>query len=256
LKARAAAGLLVGLMLAISPAFADGPSKADAKRARALFDEGVALSDDGKWADALSMFQRSDALVSSASARYNIAATLRALGRYVEARGVLDEILADAPNLKPPMKPALKGDVEKLLGEVKEKIVTVALKVSPASAAVQMDGNALPLGEGGKVEVDPGRHVFVVKAAGYDTTTVTRTLWSSDIEVRLTAPKSVVVVEREVVVTERPFYTRAWFLTTVGVVVAGAVTAAIVVAAQPKAVPPAGPPTATVDRVIPVAVRF
>jgi tetratricopeptide (TPR) repeat protein len=242
-------------VLVASLAVAQGKATPESRRARALFEEGVALSDEGKWADALAAFQKSDELVPSPVARYNIGTTLRALGRYVEARKVLQKLVDDAPTFKPPMKPALQKDVNKVLGEVKEKIVTISVKVTPVDADVQMDGTPLSRLPDGRVELDPGKHVFVASAKGFETTTVTQTLTVSGAEVVLAAPK---IVPKVQVVKETPIYARAWFITTLSVLVAGGAATGIIFATRPKTTPPAGPPTATVDRVIPAAatVRF
>lgn len=249
-RAGASAALATALLVACTALADKGPP--ESRRARALFEEGVALSDEGKWADALSAFQRSDQLVPSPSARYNVGTTLRALGRYVEAKRTLESVLADAPTFKPPMKPALKRDVEKVLTEVKARIVLVSLKVSPVDADVQMDGSAITRLPDGRVEVDPGKHVFVAAASGHETTTVAQLL-TSDADVVLSAPRTALRIE---VVKETPVYARAWFITTLSVAVAGAAAVGIIFAAQPRTTTPAGPPDATVQRVIPAAVRF
>lgn len=245
--------LLVAVLHAGSAFAQTKPSSADARRAKGLFEEGVALSDEGKWADALAAFQKSDALVPSASARLNVAVTLRALGRYVEAKRVLDQILADGKTSKPPLKPAVKKDVAKLLKEVAPKILSVSVQVTPPDGDVQMDGAALTIPPDGKIAVDPGKHVFVVEAEGYDTTTITQTLTASGAVVTLVAPKTVTKVE---VVKETPFYARAWFIATAAVAVAGGATVGIIFATRPKETPPAGPPQSTVTVTFPAAVRF
>ncbi len=256
LRPAMAAGLalLCAALLVVSSALADTKASPEARRARALFEEGVALSDEGKWPDALAAFQKSDELVRSASARFNVGAALRALGRYVEARKVLAGILAEASTQKPPLKPALQKDIEKLLAEVKTKVVRVSLRVSPRDADVQADGAPLVAQPDGSVELDPGRHVFVVTAKGHDTTTVSKTIAAADVELSLVAPKSAVSLRP--IEAPRPFYTRPWFLVTAGVLVAGGAAAAIVVVTLPKAPEPAGPPSSTVERVVPAGFRF
>ena len=246
----AALAVLFAALLCASLAFADARSTPEARRAKALFEEGVALSDEGKWADALAAFQKSDALAVSATVRYNIGTTLRALGRYVEAKRTLEQVLSGGA-----LKPALKKDVEKLLAEVRGKIVTVSLALSPVDAQVQVDGGPIARLPDGRLEMDPGKHVFVISAAGYDTTTVTQTLAPSDRQITLTAPRAVSRVQ-VVEVKQTPFYARAWFLATVGVAVAGGATVGIIFATRPKETPPAATPPATVDRILPAAVRF
>jgi hypothetical protein len=262
---RAAAWARVLVVLLVASLYAGAalaqakPSSADARRAKALFEEGVALSDEGKWIDALAAFQKSDAIVPSASARLNVAVTMRALGRYVEAKKVLEQILADAEAgkkarpPKPPLKPKTKQDVDKLLKEVSGKILSVSVQVTPPDGAVQMDGAALTIPPDGKVTIDPGKHVFVVEAEGYETTTVTQTVTASGAVVTLVAPKTVAKVE---VVKETPFYARAWFIVTASVAVAGGATVGIIFATRPKQTPPGGPPSSTVTVTFPAAVRF
>jgi tetratricopeptide (TPR) repeat protein len=252
-RAGAWAGFAAAL-LAASMSLAADKASPEARRAHALFDEGVALSDEGKWADALAAFQKSDEVVPSASARFNIGTTLRALGRYVEAKKILERVLEDDKSKKPPMKPALKKDITKLLDEVKQKVLVAKILVSPVDADVQMDGSPIARLPDGRIEVDPGKHVFVIKAAGHDTTTVTETLPVAGGQVMLTAPRT--RVERVEVVKETPFYARAWFLGTVGAVVAGGAAVGIVFATRPKTAEPAPPPNGTVDRIIPAGFRF
>lgn len=231
------------MLLVASTAFAE-PSKSDTKRAKALFQEGVALTDDGKWADALAAFQKSDKIVPSLNVRFNIAATLRALGRYVEAKRVLKQILKEGPDFDPPLKPALQTDVENLLGEVKEKIVVVTLNLKPTDGQVQIDGADAKLKEDGSTEVDPGKHVFVLSAEGYETTSVTRNVQTS-MTIDLIAPKVAVIEKRVEVHDEAPFYASGWFLAGAGVAVAGGVATALAFALKPTAPQPAAAPKTT-----------
>lgn len=252
-----AVGAAVALLLAASVATAqqgggnNTKNSPQARRARALFEEGIALSDEGKWPDALAAFQKSDEIVPSPAARFNIGATLRALGRYVEAKQTLQRILDEEKTFKPPLKPALKKDIQKLLAEVSEKVVLIQVRTSPAAADLQIDGSpARPLPDG-RLELDPGKHVFVLSAKGHDTSTVAKTLSKEDTELAITAPKTKPAED----VT--PVYKKGWFwATTGGAVVASVTVIVLVVALQPDPLPAKLPPPATVDRVIPAVVRF
>ncbi|UQA55957.1 tetratricopeptide repeat protein [Polyangium aurulentum] len=225
-------------------------SSPEEKQARALFDEGITLSDDGKWAEALEAFQKSDALVHSASARFNIAATQRALGRYVEAKRTLEKIIADSDSNTQPLKPGLRKDVDRLLGEVQAKVVHVRLSKSPTDAEVQIDGTPTEPGPDGRVELDPGKHVFVISANGHQTATVTKVL-EGDTDVALTAPKVAVAPPPP---PPDPLYKRGWFWGVVGGAVAvGAAVAVTVVATRSDG--PVVPGNST-SLVIPVGVRF
>lgn len=261
-RVAARAGLALALaapLVAPTSTHAGPPAKPSAptpeqKEAAKLFDQGVTLSDEGKWSEALEAFRKSDELRPSLSARFNLAATMRALGRYVEAKRTLEKILTDGPTWDPPIKPALKTDVEKLLGEVKPNVVALKVKVTPSTAEVSVDGLPLERAGDGTSELDPGRHVFVVTAPEHETTTVTKTLAASDRELSLVAPKKqVVVVQKQ---ESGGITTKWWFWTTAGVVVAGAAVAvvAVVVTQQPQAT--TGAPPATVGRIVPVGFRF
>lgn len=241
-RARGLAALLAIVLVAESAIAA--PSKGELKRAKALFDQGVALSDDGQWADALAAFEKSDKTVPSLSVRYNIGATLRALGRYVEAKKVLKAILKEGPEFDPPIKPALEADVQKLLDEVKQKIVVVTINAQPAEGSIEIDGADAKLKSDGSTELDPGKHVFVLTADGYETTTVSRDVRSAT-TIDLIAPKVAVIEKRVEVHEEQPFYASGWFLAGAGVAVAGGVAAALAVALKPKAPDPAAAPKST-----------
>jgi hypothetical protein len=251
---------LLALLLFATLALAQPKGGAEAKQAKALFEEGISLSDNGKWPEALEAFRKSDALVPSASVKFNIGATLRALGRYVEAKNTLEAILKDADSPKSTVKPALKEEVKKVLADVYDKVVMITVKLDPKDADLQIDGaDAAPLPDG-RFEMDPGRHVFVVSAKGHETTTISRTLTADDTEITLKAPASATpkVVEKRVevkVAEDTPFYKRFWFWTAAGAVVAGGVVVAVILT-RPDAREPAGPPTSSVDRVIPAGVRF
>jgi hypothetical protein len=261
--------LLVGVLCLASPspcpegvafggrvALAAEPRDPHARQAKAAFEEGLALSDEGKWADALAAFQRSDALVPSPTVRFNIAASLRALGRYVAAKHVLQGILedADAAGTQPakaPIKPALRTEVARLLDQVKEKIVAARLRADPADAAIEVDGAPLQVTTGGDAELDPGRHVFVIRAPGHETTTVTKEVSRADATVTLTAAPT---VAPQAPATD-PVYKRWWFWTVAGVVVAGAAATVVAIELQPRAAA-APPPPNTANLIIPAALHF
>jgi len=255
---RVGSALVLALVLALGlvsgSAFgAGGKGSPEERQARALFDQGLALSDEGKWSEALEVFRKSDTLTASANVRYNIAAALRALGKYVEAKRTIDETIAagDAKTLT--IKPALKKELEKLRAEVAGKIVHIRFRKSPADADVEVDGSAVSEGADGRVGLDPGKHVFVIRKQGYDPTTVNQTLSAGDTEVVLTAPKTKVVE----VPRNDPFYKKGWFWGTVGgVVAAGAAVTVIVVVTGADKNAGAAPPDSTVGRVIPAALRF
>jgi hypothetical protein len=231
---------------------------AEERLARAKFDEGLALSDAGRWAEALEAFRESDRIKPAVSVRFNIAATLRALGRYVEARDTAQKILDDADKLQP--KPKLRAQAQALIDEVSAKIGRVSLSVVPRKARVEVDGT--PVEQTGKpVEVDPGRHVFVVRAPGHETTTVTQDVPSGASQLALTAPQlpppTPAAKPTPAVEEEEPLHQKWWLWTTVaGIAVAGAVVAVVVVVTLPEDPAAPAPPSTTVPTPFPVVLRF
>ena len=240
-------------VIALAPAVAYGETPQE-HEAREKFDEGLDLSEAGKWAEALEAFRASDALNPVASVRLNIAATLRSLGRYVESKRTAEGILANAEELK--LKPKLRPEVEKLIAEVSEKIVWVRLAVTPVEATVEVDGEPIVPNEQGRVEIDPGRHVFVVRAEGHETATVSREIAAGDARIELEAPRFPPALPPEP--EPEPLYAQWWLWTAVGgaVVVTVAAVAGAVVATRPEDSPLAEPPSSTIGHVIPVAFRF
>jgi tetratricopeptide (TPR) repeat protein len=232
-------------------------SPAEQQQARALFEKGIELSDEGKWAEALETFQKSDELVSIPKVRLNIAFTQRALGRYVDAKHTLEQIIIDSETNKVPIKPALKKQIDELLGEVQAKVVRVTLNRSPTDAEVQIDGTPVAPQPDGRVELDPGKHVFVISAKGHQTVTVTKVL-EGDSELALTAPKLAVAGPvAPPPPPPDPFYKRGWFWGTVGATVAAgvAITVVVVVATRPEETASTAPRNTT-GFVIPVGMRF
>lgn len=246
---------LCTLLLCATPAWAAGGKPSPEERqARALFDQGLALSDEGKWSEALEVFKKSDEIQHSANVRYNMAVTYRALGRYVEAKRLTNDLLTSGVDDKP-LKPALEKEVRKLRDEVAPKVVVALIKRSPADATVEIDGTLHIIGGDGRIELDPGKHVFVLKKDGYDTVTVSKSIEGVDVDVVLTAPKTKIVDPA----AETPFYKKGWFWGTVGAVVAaGAAVTVVVIVTSSEGQAPAAPPPSTVGRVIPAAftVRF
>ena len=232
------------------------------QEAKALFEKGLALSGESRWAEALEAFEASYKLAPVPVVQYNIAYNLRTLGRYVEAKQRLQSLIDTSRDPKAtPIKPALKQDIDQLFAEVKDKVVRLTVRLDPPDGELQVDGTVTKLPPDGVLEFDPGKHVFVIKKEGFETTSITRTLSSTDTEMQLKAPARKTetrLIEREKVVEspDRPFYTRAWFWTVTGVVVLGGATAIYIATRPGDQAPLTQPPSRTVDRIIPTAFHF
>jgi hypothetical protein len=167
-----ATSLALSMALASLPAFAGGrahpapegqPTRAAVDEAKALYIAGNRAVEQGRWADALTDFERSYALSGVAAALFNVASALRALGRHVEARDAFAQLLASHPKLDP----EVKKKAEAMLTGERARIVLLtlaglpprdpALRISVDGSATADDGTRpLPL------DVDPGRRAVRV----------------------------------------------------------------------------------------------
>lgn len=134
--------------------------------ARALFDEGVALAQEDRWAEALSAFRRSDALVSRASTSYNIANALYRLDRPVDALSELDDH-DEMPEVRNDLSARERS--QKLRALIEEAVAELRLRVAPSGASVFVDGRPAEAdGAERVILVNPGSHVIRVSHEGYE----------------------------------------------------------------------------------------
>lgn len=192
---------LVGTVPLVAFAQDSPPPKevdADKEKARALFGEGVDNVKKFQWAEALSAFERSHAIVQNAITSLNIGLCERALGRYVRARRSLERTLQEDGASGGVLSPTSRGDAEAYLKEIDSVVVKATLTVKPADAVITVDGRPLiparegqaglfaagvaPPGPGSKVPatrfevlLDPGNHVFVLSRKGFSDAVVNRT---------------------------------------------------------------------------------
>jgi hypothetical protein len=134
--------------------------------ARALFQRGVALGDEGRWADALESFERSYELAPRASTQFNIASTLMRLGRAVRAREVIRTYL---------QRPDVRRDdgrsrpARELAELAQGQITELTIHVSPDSTSLEIDGRVSPeRGTVRQLSIDAGEHVFRFEAEGFE----------------------------------------------------------------------------------------
>jgi tetratricopeptide (TPR) repeat protein len=132
------------------------PTEAALAEARASFVRGTELASEGRWADALEAFEHSYARSGVPAALFNVATTLRSLGRYVEARDAFDQLLEGAPDEE------LRTEATRLRSEVAARVALVILGGVPRdpSAVLWLDGVRLALDDTRPVtrDVDPGPH--------------------------------------------------------------------------------------------------
>jgi len=152
----------------------DVPPPTDATaalEARTLFEDGVRMSRDERWAEALDRFRRSRALVPRPSTLFNIAIALDRLGRARESIAAIDEYLTVSDPVRDETD---RAEAMRLRVEAEARLVHLTVAVTAADATVELDG--APLDPGIEQLVDPGDHVLVATAPGHRATRVSLTL--------------------------------------------------------------------------------
>lgn len=150
--------LIAALLLVTSTALAT--TDAEKERARALFDEGNALIDTGKYVDALDKFRAAYSLWPNAKILLNIGTTLRALGRNAEAADAYDKYVS-AADVDPKRRDEAKSILESL-----DKAIG-KLRIEPRGRLrILVDGKLIgdtdaPL----TIRVEPGVHILVGEGA-------------------------------------------------------------------------------------------
>jgi len=135
--------------------------RADARGvARAKVDEGVRLTEQGRYADALRAFEEAYALFPSPKIQFNIALANEELERYAAAFEAMSRFLADPQD-------AAKAKIargRKVLEGLAKKVGRIAVASEVAGDEVFVDGQrrgVTPLGAA--LVVDPGAHAVTVK---------------------------------------------------------------------------------------------
>ena len=164
---RAAALALTLLMLpvlrraaAAEPAPAAPAASDEGKR---HFEQAVALYNDGDYATALAEFSASYQAAPLPAVLYNIGVAQKALFRYAEAIDTLQRYLAEAQP-----RAERRAEVERLCAEMEALLAPVTLQVTPADAALVVDGRSAAGGARGRpLRLAAGAHVIEASAEGY-----------------------------------------------------------------------------------------
>ncbi len=177
-------------LLVAAPVRADDD---DTTRGRELFREGVALTRENRWDEALRAFEKSAALRPHARTSHNMAYCERALGRLTRAYKLFDHALAqDRSAGGEALDAEQRRAAESYLEELRKELATADLHVA-AGVLVAVDGRPLERLDDGTVLagtrepgpaepaartelvvlLDPGSHVVVVERAGAEPTRAT-----------------------------------------------------------------------------------
>lgn len=127
--------------------------------ARAVFAEGLAHSDAGRWSEAADCFRRVLAIRWSAAAAHNLGAALAELGRLVEASEQLRLVVRDAE-----ADAEMRAAAQRTLAAIEPQIgkLTIRLVGGRDGVEVLLDGDVLPTAAlDGAIRIDPGRHVVL-----------------------------------------------------------------------------------------------
>jgi hypothetical protein len=147
---------------AASAADASATDTSATLEARTLFEEGVRMSRQERWLEALDLFRRSRAVVARPSTIFNLAIALDRLGRARESIAAIDEYLAISD-------PALDRDdrreAMRLRVDAEARLAHLTVVVGAPSPSLQLDG--APIDPGAEVLVDPGDHVLLAGAPGH-----------------------------------------------------------------------------------------
>ncbi|MEZ4338250.1 MAG: PEGA domain-containing protein [Sandaracinaceae bacterium] len=141
------------------------PSEEAMNEARDLYLEGGRLVEEGRWADAVSAFERSYRLSGIPAALFNTATTLRSMGRHRDARDLFRQLLA-IESLDPETREMAEGRMHEEAGRVAQILV---LGLDDATdARLELDGQVVEeRSEPIELETDPGDHAVSVVRPGY-----------------------------------------------------------------------------------------
>ena len=172
--------LLCGALLAAGVTSSTCFALSDEERAgaRAAANQGADDFDQGKWAEAVDMFSRAEAIVHSPIHLSYIARAQLKLGHWVEAYELFNRIKREQPTppVPAPVASAI-ADATKQLAKLDEEMPSVSLNVKGADAktvTVTMDGVAVPNALLGLYHpVNPGVHRFRATSASASSNEVT-----------------------------------------------------------------------------------
>jgi hypothetical protein len=133
---------------------------------RAAYARGLTAADEVRWSDALREFERAYELARVPSALFNVATTLRALGRHVDARDTLTRLLRDHE-----LDAETQAEAARLLREESTRVARLRVGGLPTidRLELRLDGRLTPLGTARPLElfVDPGTHVVEASAPAH-----------------------------------------------------------------------------------------
>ncbi len=129
--------------------------------ARALFNEGVALTDGGDWAQGAERFRRALSLRDSPVIAFNLGVALGHLGQPVEASELFRRILRSEA-----LDPTLRASATAELAATEPQIAWLTVTYAARTEGLQLvvDGAERPLAlVGTSIPLDPGTHTLTLR---------------------------------------------------------------------------------------------
>ncbi len=157
---------LCGVLLLAASAEAQRaePTDAELQEARALFVAGEAAIESGRWADAVERFSRAYELSGVPVALYNVAYSLRSLGRHRESRDTFRRLLRDHPDLDPD----LGAESERYLREEEARVAVLSVAGLDAETRYDVRLDVRPIEDDGarplRIDADPGGHTLTIRS--------------------------------------------------------------------------------------------
>lgn len=155
--------LVVSVVLAAAT-----PARAQDERARALFDEGMAALERGRFDEAISAFEGSLELARRSTTAYDLALALRGSGRIVDSLGIVERItsgeMGDIPS-------TLRAELDGLERDLRAEAAHLRVQVQgPEDVELRVDGRQIETTQGGaELTLDPGPHTLVATARDHRT---------------------------------------------------------------------------------------
>jgi tetratricopeptide (TPR) repeat protein len=161
------------LLLAAAPALAQAqsagdiapPSGAREQERTALYRQGLALAEEGRWSEALVKFELVVAIRAAPPALVALARAQEEVGRLALAKRTYHRVLEEAHAT--PTAPALVEKATAAITSLEARVprVVVRIPANVVSPQATIDGQSIAVDARG-AEVDPGRHQVVVSASG------------------------------------------------------------------------------------------